>query len=235
MKANNLNDENIFSPIPGNIPEQVQDTKVVPYKYVGLLRITFPNGKTYTGTGTVIAKNAEKDSHYVLTCAYNLYSAQDGGQATKVVFIRAYNDPVQPYESVEASGFHYPVSYPTRYNESIDLDYGVVILKSAVNSVDGFPGIVVKTTEELKDLAVQINGYGFFGEKMSNAKGLIKEVGDNYIRYPISTGRGANGSAIAAQNGKEIVGIHTRTYNWEFNQGVRITERVKNEILGWML
>lgn len=252
METKNLNKENMFAPIPGNVPEKVKDTKITPYKFVGLLKMTFPNGEEYVGTGTVIAKGIEKDSFYVLTCAHNLYDKSDGGKAKKIEFVRAYNDPDKPFASIEAASWHYPEKYPdvaiSRHDEKtlllennidmlqvdINLDYGIVKLKSSVNSVDGFPGLVVKTSKELQDLAVEINGYGWFDEKMSHAKGLIKEVGDKYLRYPISTKVGASGSAIKKGNSKEIIGIHTRGYNDKLNQGVRITESVKNEIFDWM-
>jgi len=252
MNAHNLNEENLYAPIPGNIPDPVADTKVAPYKFIGLLKMTFPNGKKYFGTGTVIAKSNENDSHYVLTCAHNLYDSEDGGKATKIEFVRAYNDPDKPFPSIEAVSWKYPDGYPavsvSKHHEKIlllenkidllqkdiNLDYGIVKLASKVNSVDGFPGLIVKTTEELKNLAVQINGYGWLDEKMSSAKGPIKEVGDKYLRYPISTRVGASGSAITKGNSKEIVGIHTRGYDDKLNQGVRITQTVKDEFLGWM-
>lgn len=252
METNNLNVENVFVPIPGNVPKHVLDSKLIPYRFTGLLKMTFPNGKMYFGTGIVIAKGTEKDSFYVLTCAHNLYDISDGGQTTKIEFVRAYNDPEMPFQSIKAVSWHYPAGFPavaiSRYDEKkfllenrydalkgdINLDYGIVKLYSSVNSVDGFPLLVVKTTQELQDLAVQINGYGWFNKRMSDSQGLIKEVGDMYLRYPISTKAGAAGSAIAKVNYKEIVGIHTRGYNEKFNQGVRITDSVKNEIFGWM-
>lgn len=245
-------EENVFEPIPGSNPVHVVDTTKEPYKNVGLLRMTFPNNKTYIGTGTVIAKDDEKNSFYVLTCAHNLYDSSDGGKATKIEFLRAFNDPDEPYPSIDAVTWHYPPGYPdvaisrTEENDllksnhekvgaEISLDYGIVKLKSAVNSPEGFPGIVVKTKEELQDLAVQINGYGFFGKKMSHVDGPIKVVGDTYLRYPLSTKKGASGSAIATTNGKQIVGIHTRAYSEAYNQGIRIIESVKNHILDWMV
>ena len=245
-------EENVFEPIPGSTPVKVKDTTEEPYSNVGLLRMTFPNDKTYIGTGTVIAKGDEKDSFYVLTCAHNLYDLSDKGEVKKVEFLRAFNDPKQPYPSIVAQSWHYPAGYPkvaiSRTEENnlvkskdkkvgadISLDYGIVKLKSAVHSSEGFPGIVVKTEKELMDLAVQINGYGYYGKEMSHVAGPIKEVGDTYLRYPLSTKKGSSGSAIAKKNGKQIVGIHTRAHNEKYNQGVRIIESVKKEIFGWMV
>lgn len=252
METNNLFEIEVFEPIPGSNPVHVVDTTKEPYKNVGLLRMTFPNNKTYIGTGTVIAKGEEKNSLYVLTCAHNLYDSSDGGKATKIEFLRAFNDPTKPFDSIEAVSWHYPAGYPavaiSRVDENkllksqhekvgaeISLDYGIVKLKTSVASVEGFPVMTVKTKADLENLPVQINGYGYFGKQMSHVAGPIKEVGDTYLRYPLSTKKGASGSAIATENAKQIVGIHTRAYNEKYNQGIRIIERVKNEILGWMV
>lgn len=251
METNHFQEKEVFEPIPGSNPEHVADTTKEPYKNVGLLRMTFPNNKTYIGTGTIIAKGEEKNSLFILTCAHNLYDLSDGGEVTKVEFLRGFNDPTKPFASIEAESWHYPSGYPSvaiskvdenqllkskdvKVETEISLDYGIVKLKSLVNSEDGFPVMVVKTKEDLENLDVQINGYGYFGKKMSHVAGPIKQVGDTYLRYPLSTKKGASGSSIVKENGKEIVGIHTRAYSEEFNQGVRITESVKNEVLGWM-
>lgn len=251
MNTNDTYEEDLYEPIPGSDPDPVGDTTKEPYRNVGLLRMTFPNNKTYIGTGTVIAIEDEKNSYYVLTCAHNLFDSSDGGEVKKVEFLRAYNDPKQPFTAIAAKIWHYPAGYPKvavartkehdflqsnheKLEAEISLDYGIVELISSVDSTDGFPTIVVKTKEDLLNLAVQINGYGFFGKKMSHVAGPIKEVGDTYLRYPLSTKKGASGSAIATANGEQIVGIHTRAYNAKFNQGVRITESVKKEILKWM-
>lgn len=252
MNKNDTHEEDFYEPIPGSNPSHVLNTTNEPYKNVGLLRMTFPNNKTYIGTGTVIAIADEKDSYYVLTCAHNLFDSSDGGEVKKVEFLRAFNDPQEPFAAIAAKSWHYPAGYPAvaiartdehkflqsnheKLEAEISLDYGIVKLISSVNSTDGFPGIVVKTKEDLLNLAVQINGYGFFGKQMSHVDGPIKVVGDTYLRYPLSTKKGASGSAIATANGKQIVGIHTRAYSTEFNQGIRIIESVKKEILKWMV
>ncbi|KGO90573.1 hypothetical protein Q764_00165 [Flavobacterium suncheonense GH29-5 = DSM 17707] len=62
----------------------------------------------------------------------------------------------------------------------------------------------------------------------------LTQVNPLSLKYPISTKKGASGSAIMLKDSISIVGIHTRETDETLNQGVRITEDVKNEIYSWM-
>ncbi|MGV0757428.1 trypsin-like serine peptidase [Empedobacter brevis] len=253
MKIDNLQFENLFKPIPGNNPTRVANDKIrtSPFHYVGLLIVTFPNSTLeYIGTATIIGKSKEdKESLYLLTCAHNLYSKNNGGKAVKVKFIRACNFPELPFPEVEAESWYYPDRYekvdipndvPLRFlaenliQENIDVDYGIVKLKETVRSDASLPTIEVKTDEELSNKKVQINGYGWFNEAMSHAKGELTGIQPQSLLYPISTTKGASGSAIMDQTSLDIFGVHTRETDENFNRGVRITEGVKKQILEWM-
>jgi glutamyl endopeptidase len=235
---------NLFQPIPGNTPVPVQDSTQAPYCYVGLLEATFPNGQTYFGTGTLIAEAGKSESWYVLTSAHNLYDVASGGKATRVVFKRAYNDPKTPYEAVDGVEFLFPVQYPSvsgvkEGNVSLlaadlNLDFGLVKLKSPVQ-VSGCPFPSVKSTSQLVNLDVQLNGYGYFDRRMSHATGKLSQITDFALLYPISTMKGSAGTAIMTTDNKTIVGINTRTGpDYNSNQGVRITDRVMEQIYAWM-
>ncbi|KAF2325789.1 trypsin-like serine peptidase [Flavobacterium daemonense] len=252
MKINNLNEENVFKPIPGNTPVKVPDTTIAPYKNVGLLVMVYPNStEEFIGTATLIGKNeGDEESLYLLTCAHNLYSKNDGGKAKSIKFIRASNVPKLPFEEVEAEAWYYPAGYPTvsipndlplRFiddeliQEDVNLDYGIVKLKKAIKPGGNLPLLHVKTDEHLLNKSLQINGYGWFKETMSEANGKLTEVGVLSLRYPISTAKGASGSALVLKDTGEIIGIHTRETDKAVNQGVRITQEVKDKLLSWML
>ena len=129
------------------------------FNFTGCLRMTFQSGATYYGTATLIAEEKDaEETHYLLTCAHNLYDENDGGKAKKVTFERALNHPKQPYPVVEAEEWYYPAGYPTfaisRFEtliekseeevlSSISLDYGLVRLKEAIK-VEGLPCLVVE-------------------------------------------------------------------------------------------
>lgn len=242
----------IFKPIPGNNPEPIHDTLKIPYWYVGILRMTFPNGKNYYGTGTLIVENESQETSYVLTCAHNLYDKADGGRATAVSFEQAFSHVFAPFPVNQAVDFFYPENYPdvsiprnANLNElgenllmaNINADYALVKLKNPVKLTDVSvaPVVKTKTTEELQDLLVQINGYGFYETTMSHATGTISEVTDYALRYGITTAQGASGSAIMMNDNQTIVGIHTRSVPGKnLNQGVRITPEILAQINTWM-
>lgn len=250
MKLTNLQGEHVFKPIPGNNPMKVADTTLSPYCYVGLLLITFPNQRMYIGTATLLGKMpGDRESLHVLTCAHNIYSKNDGGLAVKVVFYRAFNDPRAPYEPIEAVQWFYPNAYPnvdlpndlpSRFIDerlieaNVAFDYAVVKLKTAIRTEQPLPLIQVRTTDALWNKEIQINSYGWFNEAMSHARGPIKRVDAQRLFYPVSTMQGAAGAAIMNKDSLDIYGIHTRATDMELNQGLRITEEVKNEILNWM-
>ncbi len=236
---NNPEDFNVNKPIPGNIPVPVPNTTIVPYIFVGLVHVVFPSGNSYVGTGTLIGKGSDNESQYVLTCAHNLFSVNDGGRAASIKFIRAYNDPHSPFEAIEAESCYYPYGYENidrieSSESNVNLDYAIIKLKKKITTGDVLPRLVVKDDNELYECNVRINGYGYFGEHMSAARGKLVVVAAGYLRYPISTRKQAAGSAIVLEDGISIIGIHTRATDENLNEGIRITEAVKYEIHSWM-
>lgn len=228
---NNKEETQLKKPIPGNTPFRIQNTKIAPYKYTGILFMQFPDGNKYYGTGILVAKAGETQTQYVLTCAHNLYSKPNGGKATNIRFARAYNYPEAPYEEIEAMNWFYPAGYPS---EEITLDYGLIKLKVPIKLEDPIPYLCVKSDEELINLSIQLCAYGWFDEAMAQALGNIIGITGNFLNYPISTGKGAAGAAIMTKDNR-IVGIHTRSGDQNYNIGVRITQTVKNDIEQWMI
>lgn len=225
--------KNLAKPIPGNSPIRIQDTTQAPYCYSGLLMMTFPDSNDYIGTGILIANGTANETLYVLTCAHNLYSIENGGKATKVAFLRACNQNIEPFESVEAEDWYFHQGYTGSLQTKM-YDYGLVKLKQSVRTVGNIPVLKVKSDEELWDLRVQLNGYGWFDNAMSHATGIIKGLTDSALTYPISTRPGAAGTAIMDLNNMNVVGIHTRSTEENLNEGVRITQAVANDLQSWM-
>jgi V8-like Glu-specific endopeptidase len=225
--------KNLAKPIPGNVPIKIPNTTIAPYCYSGLLEINFPNNETHIGTGILISSGDTSETLYVLTSGNNLYYPNSGGKATKIKFLRAYNDPDSPFEPIDAADWYYPDRF-IGLNNNENYNYGLIKLKQSVRTNGLLPVLTVKTTDQLYRLSVQLNGYGFYDENMSGARGLITEVDEQVLRYPISTTIGSSGSAIMDMNNRDIVGIHTRSTNRELNQGLRITQDLKQQIESWM-
>ena len=215
--------------------------------------ITTTEETNYIGTGTLIFEPGKTTTQYVLTCAHNLYDPAEG-TATKVKFSRGQtttapafqlSDPVKPYPTINATAWYVPDAYKnnavSRHADfshlskelqavNISYDYGLVKLAEAVD-VSDLPQMVVKTDRELTGLAVQINGYGIYDTTMSHATGNLAAPAAGALFYPITTDKGASGSAIMMNDNKSVVGIHTRSVDGKnLNQGVQITEAVKTWI-----
>ena len=94
------------------------------------LKVTFPDGKSAAGTGTMI------DSSHVLTAAHLIYSAQDGGYAKSIEAIPAAHGNYDPlgvafatYERVDPSWLSFNPSHPGMTSPSVE-DIGLVSIES---------------------------------------------------------------------------------------------------------
>lgn len=215
---------------PPDRRKQIANTKVAPWDGVGQLVMTFPNGATYTGTATVL------DATHVMTCAHNLYDADDGGRAVKVEFFPGRNGALDPFGGVEAAALHYQPDFERNPHDT-RLDYAVVALKKAVPVSLTRYQVRVASDRDLRDLTVQIAGYP--GDKAVGTmwcdSGRLTAVKAGSLEYKISTFRGESGAALAAKAGERwcIYGIHVGGTD-EANEACRVTSAVLRAIEGWM-
>ncbi|WP_020475574.1 trypsin-like serine peptidase [Zavarzinella formosa] len=214
---------------PPDDRKQVTNTTVAPFDGVGLLEMTFPNGKVYTGTGTLI------DGTHVLTAAHNLFDNRDGGKATKITFTPAQNGPPKPKTTIDALRWDFPADFEK--NEGDDtLDYGVVTLKSEAPKTATKYKVKVASDKDLSSMEFQVAGYP--GDKASGTmwygKGKLTKVLPKLLQYKISTYEGESGAAVAAKDsdGWSVFGIHDGG-TVEANQACRITDSVKQAIDQW--
>ncbi len=236
---------------PPDTRTRVDDTTAWPYNTIGLVQMRFPNGKRFLGTGTLINEN------HVLTCAHNLYSAEDGGSAVEVVFSPGRNGEETPYGTYYAKTIYYPELYsrlaPQNPNENPGgvvedyshylYDYGLIRLNKIVDRDMHF-GLFAATDEQLRAMDVNITGYP--GDKrprktMWQANGTFDNgISDDFLFYTIDTYKGESGSAV---NGfvpdtppyRQIVGIHVAgSVRKQTNFAVRLTLDKMYQILEWM-
>src|SRR5690606_31347750 len=91
---------------PDDRRTRVADTTKYPYRAIGWLEMTFPNGDTYTGTGTLIG------AYHVLTAAHNLYGQELDGWVKRVTFTPAKNgNSNPPWGSANAARVRIPEEY----------------------------------------------------------------------------------------------------------------------------
>lgn len=240
---------NVGIVIPPDTRVQVNPTTVFPYWSTGQLVMTFPNGKQYTGTGTLI------DERHVLTCAHNLFGEGQGGPAQQVLYLPARDGNTVPYGVALAERIFYPENYvlhpPANPNvEGIVVqdytqylfDYGLVRLNAGIN-----PGNLM-TMYAAADNALQgqdVELAGYPGDKpigtMWNGSGVLpNQLDEHFLFYGISTYKGQSGSSIrfatgAPQNPLRIVGIHVAGLpQFNANFAVRLTDEIIEQMADWM-
>lgn len=178
---------------------KVTNFKDTPFKQVVLLNMTFPNGKTYTGTGTMIDKNS------VLTAGHNVYSKQTGGWATKIVVYAGVNG--KNYEIGKAmSKKMYTLN---QWKNKMDYQHDLAVIKLDSNLGNKTGTLPISSTIKLND---KLQTSGFPADKGGNIQykvnGNLKKITTNNLFYDMDTNGGQSGSSVRSVNNK-IVGVHT--------------------------
>lgn len=226
--------------------QRVTPTTEFPWNTMGQLIMTFPNGKTYSGTGVLV------DPQHVLTAAHNLFGNDIGGWAKEVWFIPARDGDDRPYGTMPAKTIFVTEEYrslspadpnatPTGTVEDVTKyteDYGLVRLQAPLK----LPifGMYPASDHELQAPA-RITGYP--GDKpqgtmWTDEKKLTNED-EHFLFYKINTYKGQSGSAIIQDLplpvGKTIVGVHVAgSTKLNTNFAVRLDNDKLRRIRGWM-
>lgn len=228
---------------PPDTRTRVLDTTVFPFIAQGELTMQFPNGHTYTGTGTLI------DRQHVLTAAHNVFGNDIGGWARNLWFAPARNGGNVPYGFLPATRLfiteeYYTLSPPdpnsvpvedyTLYTE----DYAVVRLRDPIDLP--ILGIYAAPDDELRG-AIQISGYP--GDKpegtMWTDSKPLTGMDEHFLFYRINTYRGQSGAGLLADIplpiGKTIVGVHVAgDARLGTNFAVRLDDDKIGTIQRWM-
>lgn len=202
---------------------KVSNFKSTPYKQVVLLNMTFPNGKTYTGSGTMVGRDS------VLTAAHNIYSKSAGGWASKIVV----------YAGVEGQKFHIGKAQSKKIhtlNQWInkrDFQYDLAIIKLN-NNLGDKTGILPITSKVRLNESIETSG--FPADKGSNiqfrSKGFLNKIETNNLYYDMDTNPGQSGSSVRNAN-NQIIGVHTFGGE-DYNGATRLNELYIDYILHWM-
>ncbi|WP_210123628.1 trypsin-like serine protease [Staphylococcus sp. GDX8P106P-2] len=202
---------------------KVSNFKSTPYKQVVLLNMTFPNGKTYTGSGTMVGRDS------VLTAGHNIYSKSAGGWASKIVV----------YAGVEGQKFHIGKAQSKKIhtlNQWInkrDFQYDLAIIKLN-NNLGDKTGILPITSKVRLNESIETSG--FPADKGSSiqfkSKGFLNKIEANNLYYDMDTNPGQSGSSVRNAN-NQIIGVHTFGGE-DYNGATRLNELYIDYILHWM-
>jgi V8-like Glu-specific endopeptidase len=211
---------------------RITNTVAVPWRRICALRITFPTGATYRGTGFLIGPRA------VATAGHCVYLHGQGGWARQVEVIPGCNGMSRPYGQVASTSFRSVNGWVSgRKPES---DYGCVVLPAGAFGGRnlgsfGFAAFPAPTLLAKPAVLAGYPGDKPFAELWGMSR-LIKGVGAKTLVYDIDTMGGQSGAPVYIKlNGQRyVVGIHN--YGAQTgNSATRITQPVFQRLKGWSL
>lgn len=208
---------------------RITQTMNVPWRRVCALRISFPSGSTFRGTGFLIGPRA------VATAGHCVFMHNQGGWARSVEVIPGCNGSSRPYGQAVSTTLR---SVGGWVNSKLpESDYGCIILPPGGFSQNlgsfGFAAFDAPTL-----LAKPAVMAGFPGDKpfaeLWGMKRLIKTVTAKTLVYDIDSMGGQSGAPVyIKRNGQRyVVGIHNYGASTG-NSATRVTQPVYERLLAW--
>ena len=194
---------------------------IYPYTAVTEVTVTFPDNKTFVGSGAMI------DSFHVLTAAHMLYSYADGGFATTIkvtpdmYYLSApFGVAYGTYDRVDSSWPAFSKANPGQISSSIH-DIGLVTLNSAIGNKTGWFGFGYNNNNYFTNSYFETAGYpasyGYNGQQMYYSFGKTNGVQG----YDINFNEG-NISDIPGQSGSPL-------WNTGNNTDLRRAQRLQRQ------
>lgn len=209
---------------------RITTTMKLPWRRYCALRITFPSGATYRGTGFLIGPRA------AATAGHCVYLHSQGGWARRVEVIPGCNGSTQPYGKVVAVSLRSVSGWVT--GKKPESDYGCVVLPAGAfggRNLGSFGFAAFDPPALLAQPAV-LAGYPGdkpFAESWGMARS-IKSVTPHTLVYDIDTMGGQSGAPVyIKRNGQRcVVGIHNYGAATG-NSATRVTRPVYERLLAW--
>jgi V8-like Glu-specific endopeptidase len=209
---------------------KITQTTQIPWRRLCALRITFPSGSTFRGTGFLVGPRA------VATAGHCVYLHNQGGWARRIEVIPGCNGTTRPFGQVESTQFR---SVGGWVNErKPESDYGCVILPSGAfggRNLGSFGFAAFESTTLLAQPGVVA---GYPGDKpfaeLWGMSRIFKAVTAQTLVYDIDTMGGQSGAPVyIMRNGQRyVVGIHNYGAA-SGNSATRVTQPVYQRLLGW--
>jgi V8-like Glu-specific endopeptidase len=185
---------------------RIKNTVKVPWRRYCALRIEFPTGAVYRGTGFFIGDRV------LATAGHCVYLHNQGGWARRIEVIPACNGSVRPFRSAFATQFKSTVGWTQ--NKTAAHDYGAIILPA-----NAFPGQQLghfgfKVFDNQTLLATPAVLAGYPGDKpfaeLWGMRRKIKAVTAENLIYELDSMGGQSGAPVYIKYaGKRyVVGIH---------------------------
>lgn len=200
------------------------------WRRVCALRITFPNGSVYRGTGFLIGKRT------VATAGHCVYLANQGGWAKSVEVIPGMNDSTRPFGTAVSSNLRSVAGWTQQGKP--ECDYGCIVLPegSFGGANLGAFGFGALTAQALVAQPAILGGYP--GDKpfaqLWGMSRTLKTVNPSTLVYDIDTVGGQSGAPVYVirNNQRIVVGIHNYGAA-SGNSATRITPQVYSVLNTW--
>jgi V8-like Glu-specific endopeptidase len=209
---------------------RISQTTAVPWRRICALRITFPSGATYRGTGFLIGPRA------VATAGHCVYLHNQGGWARRIQVIPGANGSATPYGQSESTTFRSVGGWVT--GRKPEYDYGCVVLSAGAFGGQTLGQFGFAAFDPPALLAQSAVLAGFPGDKpFAELWGMarrIKTVTARTLVYDIDSMGGQSGAPVyIKRNGQRyVVGIHNYGAA-EGNSATRVTQSVYQRLQAW--
>lgn len=207
---------------------KITTTTTYPWRAQAKLYTTYPNGKTYGCSGTLI------QAKYLLTAGHCVYSKADGGWYKKLEVIPGLNGTYKPYGSVYGKYVRSYKGWTKSQNSNYDM--ALVTLDKSIGSTTGWFGY--KYYSSINGVTGNIAGYP--GDKGGTTLwyhyGPISSSNTYRVYYKIDTYAGQSGSAvyrIESSGSRYVFAVHT-TGGSSSNSGTRLNSSKVSNISSWI-
>ncbi|MEZ5964251.1 MAG: hypothetical protein R3F56_10435 [Planctomycetota bacterium] len=206
-----------------------------PYRVHGRVFITWPNGATGQGSGTLI------DAKHVMTAGHVVYQSSKGGWATKLQFQPGYDNGDKPYgEAVSASGLGWRHSW-TGWTQDGDYsdDVAYFQIDRPVGALTGWHGYGYSTSCSFYETTTFYTrcypGEGAFtGQLMYQRSGTFDSCPtDREARFNLYAYGGESGSGYYYLNGtsRYVRSVMSHRASNTDADTVRLTESKFNDVV----
>ena len=193
-----------------------------PYRTIGYVITTYPNGDNRRGSAYMMGYNA------AMTAGHCIYNANRGGWATRVTFLPARTASSTPYGPYTASRLRKSSSYPSDSSYS---DWGIIEFSSDLGlgymGMRRYSSVATETSINVTGYPAKVKGVDDQLD-MFTGSGEVLKTGNNQVYVDAYVSPGNSGGPI--HDGKIAVGTIARSAS-SGNFGCGFTDQIWNILM----